>query len=121
VRDIFARLAAGDAAALATLEETARQLAAAIAAVGAVLDPEVVVLGGGIGARQELLEAVRRLLPRSTPFPPRIESSALGNRATLTGAIGVAVGRMHDEFFGIGVPSNGSAPPPVADPLRELS
>ena len=121
VRDIFTRLATGDTAALPTLEETARQLAAAIAAVGAVLDPEVVVLGGGIGARQELLDAVRRLLPRSTPFPPRIELSALGNRATLTGAIGVAVGRMHDEFFGIGVPPNGSAPPPVAEPLRELS
>ena len=121
VRDIFARLAAGDGAAAATLEETARLIAAAIAAVVAVLDPELVVLGGGIGARPELLDPVRRLLPRCTPFPPRLELSALGNRATLTGAIGVAVGRMHDEFFGIGVPTTGSAPPPIADPIKELS
>jgi len=121
VRDIFARLAEGDAAAAAMLEEAARLVAAAIAAVTAVLDPELVVLGGGIGARPELLDSVRRLLPRCTPFPPRLELSALGNRATLTGAIGVAVGRMHDEFFGIGVPTTGSAPPPVADPVKELS
>jgi predicted NBD/HSP70 family sugar kinase len=121
VRDIFARLAAGDGAAAATLEETARLVAAAIAAVVAVLDPELVVLGGGIGARAELTERIRRLLPRCTPFPPRLELSALGNRATLIGAIGVAVGRMHDDFFGIGVPTHGSAPPPVADPVKELS
>lgn len=121
VRDIFARLAHGDSAAAATLEETARIIAAAIAAVIAVLDPELVVLGGGIGARLEMVELVRSHLPRCTPFPPRLEASALGNRATLIGAIGVAVGRMHDEFFGIGVPSSGSAPPPIADSVKEVS
>jgi predicted NBD/HSP70 family sugar kinase len=121
VRDIFTRLAAGDGAAAATLEETARLAAAAIAAVVAVLDPELVVLGGGIGARIELIDRIRRLLPRCTPFPPRLELSALGNRATLTGAIGVAVGRMHDDFFGIGVPTSGSAPPLVAEPAKALS
>src|SRR3569623_684301 len=53
VRDIFAALETGDAAASATIEETARLIAPAIAAVSATLDPDVVILGGSIGVRQE--------------------------------------------------------------------
>jgi predicted NBD/HSP70 family sugar kinase len=105
VRDIFAALEAGDAAARTTIEETARLIAPAIAAVGATLDPEVVILGGSIGVRQELIDAVRRVLPRCTPAPPRIEASVLGSRAGLVGALGVAVDRMHDGLFGVGLPA----------------
>ena len=104
VRDIFAALGDGDAAANATIEETARVIALAIAAVSAMLDPEIVILGGGIGVRQELVEAVRRILPRCTPSPPRVEASILGSRAGLVGALGVAVDRMHDVLFGVGLP-----------------
>ena len=88
----------------ARLIETARVIALAIAAVGAMLDPEVVILGGGIGVRQELVDAVRRILPRCTPSPPRVEASILGGRAGLVGALGVAVDRMHDVLFGVGLP-----------------
>jgi predicted NBD/HSP70 family sugar kinase len=102
VRDIFAALDSGNPAAIATVEETARLMAVAIAAVGAMLDPEVVILGGSIGLRSELLDAIRHYLPRCTPTPPRIEASVLGNRAALIGALGVAVERMHDDLFGVG-------------------
>jgi predicted NBD/HSP70 family sugar kinase len=107
VRDIFTQFGAGEPAAIAAIEETARQVAPAIAAVGAVLDPEIVILGGSIGARQELVEAIRRFLPRCTPQPPRIEASTLGARAALVGGLGVAVSRMHDELFGVGFPAAG--------------
>lgn len=105
VRDIFAALETGDAAASATIEETARLIAPAIAAVTATLDPDMVILGGSIGVRQELIEAVRRVLPRCTPSPPRVEASILGSRAGLVGALGVAVDRMHDTLFGVGLPA----------------
>jgi predicted NBD/HSP70 family sugar kinase len=105
VRDIFAALEAGDAAASATIEETARLIAPAIAAVTATLDPDIVILGGSIGVRPELIEAVRRVLPRCTPSPPRVEASVLGSRAGLVGALGVAVDRMHDALFGVGLPA----------------
>lgn len=117
VRDIFAALEAGDAAASATIDETARLIAPAIAAVGATLDPEMVILGGSIGVRQELIDAVRRMLPRCTPSPPRVEASALGSRAGLVGALGVAVDRMHDALFGVGLP----ATPLLAPSLRPRS
>lgn len=105
VQDIFTALATGDAAAAATIEETARILAQTIAAVGAVLDPEIVILGGSIGVREELLEIVRKYLRRCSPSPLHVEASVLANRAALTGALGVAVARMHDDLFGVGLPA----------------
>jgi predicted NBD/HSP70 family sugar kinase len=105
VRDIFSALESGDAAASATIEETARLIAPAIAAVGAMLDPEMVILGGSIGVRPELIDAVRRILPRCTPSPPRVEASVLGSRAGLVGALAVAVDHMHDALFGVGLPA----------------
>jgi predicted NBD/HSP70 family sugar kinase len=113
VREIFAALEHDDMAALATIEETARLIAPAIAAVGAMFDPEIVILGGSIGIRQELLDAIQRSLPRCTPRPPRVQASILGSRASLVGAIGVAVDRMHDGLFGIGLPT-----PPLLAPSR---
>lgn len=101
VREIFAMLETGDPAAKATIEETARLIAPAIAAVGAILDPEVVILGGSIGIREELVAEIRKMLVRCTPYPTRIEMSVLGSRAALVGALGVAVSKLHDELFGV--------------------
>jgi len=116
VRDVFAALEQGEAAAVEAIGETARLLALGIAAVHAVLDADAVILGGSIGARPELLTAVRAVLPRCTPTPPRLELSALGSRAALVGAIGVAVARMHDDLFGVGLAATGFAP--VREPGR---
>ncbi|MGO8477724.1 ROK family transcriptional regulator, partial [Rhizobium ruizarguesonis] len=60
-------------------EETARLVAVAIAAIGEALDPELVITGGSIGARPELVKAIRGFLPRCTHYPPRIEISRFGN------------------------------------------
>ena len=119
VREIFAALAEGDRVAEATIEETARLMAPAIAAIGAMLDPEMVILGGSIGGRDELITAIRRLLPRCTPYPPRVEASALGGRAALIGGLGVGVGRMYDDLFGVGLPAARFAPPRARDLAME--
>jgi hypothetical protein len=51
-----------------------------------------VLLGGGIGAGAELLlPDVRTAVARLVPVPPRIEQAALGERATRTGAVAVAL------------------------------
>jgi len=116
VRDIFSSFAEGETAAIAAIEETARLVAPAIAAVAATLDPELVILGGSIGVRDELVGAIRRLLPRCTPTPPRIEASSLGSRAALVGGLGVALSHMHDDLFGIGLPAAEFSPPWQATP-----
>lgn len=106
VKDLFSAFASGEPSAIATIEETARLVAMAIAAIGATLDPEIVILGGSIGSRPELVDAVRRVLPRCMPHPVRLEISQFGGRATLIGGLGVAVDHMHDELFGIGLESD---------------
>ncbi|MCB8881437.1 ROK family transcriptional regulator [Acidisoma cellulosilytica] len=100
VRDIFDAALQGSSIAKATIDETGRLLALGLAAVTALLDPAVIVLGGSIGVRPELLEPVRRYLAACTPLPPPVEPSRLGTRATLMGAAASALHRAHNELFG---------------------
>lgn len=85
--DVFAAAATGDTAASQAVDEEARAIALAIAAVGAVLDPELVVLSGGIGVQPALLEPVRGYLKDLLPDPPNVLPSELGSRAALSGAM----------------------------------
>jgi predicted NBD/HSP70 family sugar kinase len=78
--------AAGDAAAAAVLDEQARAVALAVAAVQTVLDPELVVIGGGIGSRDDFIARVRAHVNNTSSEPVRIEPSALGERAGVIGA-----------------------------------
>lgn len=99
VRAMFDALGAVDGAAAATLDEVARLLAQALVAVRAVLDPELVVFGGSIGARPELLARVRAVAAaHRLPVPP-VEASLLGSRAVLAGALGQALDRLHATLF----------------------
>ncbi|MBL8571302.1 MAG: ROK family transcriptional regulator [Phreatobacter sp.] len=99
VRGVFDRLDAGDPAAAMTIDETARIFVHAIMAVRAVLDPEIIVLGGSIGARAELLERVRTLAARFLGSRPAIEKSLLGSRAVLVGAVELAVSSLQRSLF----------------------
>ncbi len=100
VRVIFDRLGTGDRAAATTLDEIARLMFQAIMAIRALLDPELVVLGGSIGCRSELVTRVRDLAARFMADPLPIEASALGSRATLVGAIGLGVDTLQATLFG---------------------
>jgi predicted NBD/HSP70 family sugar kinase len=111
VRELFERLEAGDAVALKTIEATARTVALALTAVEAVVDPELVVLGGSIGIRPELVERVRSALRSLFARPFDIRVSTLGARAGLVGAISLAVNRLHNDLFGmLGLPKELSVP-----------
>ena len=81
---VFAAAARGDERARRLLDDQARALAAGVRAVQALLDPALVVLGGGIGSRPDVLERVRSALGR--PAPP-LEPSLLGEDAGLVGAL----------------------------------
>ncbi|MBS7704783.1 ROK family transcriptional regulator [Chelatococcus asaccharovorans] len=103
VREIFTALEAGDAIAAVTIDETARLIAPALIAVQALIDPEVIVLGGSIGVRTELFERIRHHLARCGHVPPRLAISRIGNRAALIGAIGAALTDLHNSLFGLDV------------------
>jgi predicted NBD/HSP70 family sugar kinase len=91
-RQIFDAAQQGDSAALAVVEQEGERLAFAIAAITAVLDPELIVLGGGIGQRGELLlPPLERKLQQLTPLRPRIVTSKLGDESVLLGSIATAL------------------------------
>jgi predicted NBD/HSP70 family sugar kinase len=91
-RPIFAAARAGDPLARDIVAEEARRIALHVLPVAAVADVELVVLGGGIGANGDLLlDPIRELLADALPYPPRVEVSALGEAAVLTGALATGV------------------------------
>lgn len=90
-RAVFAAAAAGDPVGVAVVDRHAAVVAQALLALAALIDPELVVLGGGIGANSTLLAPVRRAVERLVPWPLRVETSALGPRAGLVGAVHLAL------------------------------
>jgi len=100
VRAIFAAARGGDALGRAVVDEEARRIALHIAPIAAVADVGLVVLGGGVGANGDLLlEPVRRHLADWLPYPPRIETSSLGEAAILMGALAVGLRAALDNVF----------------------
>src|SRR5437588_8660589 len=91
VHEVFDLAEAGNPAARAVVDHVASRLGTAIATVCAILDPGLVVLGGGIGASPLLLRPVRGSAAALVPITARIETSLLGERAALQGAIAVAL------------------------------
>jgi predicted NBD/HSP70 family sugar kinase len=115
VRELFDRVAAGDPAALDAIDSVARTVALAATALAAILDPELIVLGGSIGVRAELADRVRAATRSLYARPIDIRVSALGARAGLVGAVSLAVNRLHNALFGMsGVPKELSLPSHVA-------
>lgn len=90
-REIFKKAQDGDADALYAIDEEARWLAAALIAVNAVLDPEVFVIGGGIGSRTDLLPHLQAWLTRHGGPPLDVRISELGHRAPVAGAVRLAL------------------------------
>jgi predicted NBD/HSP70 family sugar kinase len=97
---IFAAARRGDSLAVQALEEEARRLALGIASIAPVLDPEAVILGGGVGRSGDLLlDPIRRELHQLSPFRPRILVSDLGEDAVLHGAVATALEAGRREVF----------------------
>jgi glucokinase len=93
--DVVAAARAGDPTALHAVAETVEALAMGIAGLIGVLNPEVVVLGGGVmQARDLFLEPIRAAVPRwAQPHAARqcrVEATALGDDAGVLGAARLA-------------------------------
>jgi predicted NBD/HSP70 family sugar kinase len=85
---VFAAARAGDAHALDIVERSIHYAGRAIVTMALVLNPELVVIAGGISeAGDILLEPLQRQLGDMARLPPRLELSTLGARVVLVGAI----------------------------------
>lgn len=81
----------GDPMAAEVMGHTAGLLADAVADIALLLNPEIVVLGGGVGAHPELCRATEALVHRHEFAQPELRSSSLGTQAQLFGAIAVGL------------------------------
>ena len=90
-KDVFDAARDGDPRAEEVVAIEAEHLARAVASVTSVIDPELVVLGGGIGRNADLLaDPMRRELAATIPIVPDIVGGHLGEDAVLVGAIAAA-------------------------------
>jgi glucokinase-like ROK family protein len=95
---VLAACREGDRTARQIVDEAQRQLAMALANLACVLNPEVIVLGGGIVKSDVLdLDLLREWVFKAVPVAPRIVVSTLGSDAGLLGAVALAL--QSEEFL----------------------
>lgn len=80
------------------LQELAGRVARAVLSIEAVLDPALVVFGGGIGSGADLLARIEAELARLSPEPVACRISRLGNRAGAMGAVRAAALTLCDQL-----------------------
>jgi predicted NBD/HSP70 family sugar kinase len=102
-KKVFEEARRGDRKASRVVAAEVHRIALAIVAVASVVDPELVILGGGIGSNGDLLlEPVGRELRELSPFRPRVEVSTLHQEATLYGSVSMALQAAQDQLFARG-------------------
>lgn len=69
------------------ISETIDYLAVGVSNIMAMYDPEVIVLGGEIAQRIDLIKPILARINGALPAPPRLVVSILENKATVVGAI----------------------------------
>jgi predicted NBD/HSP70 family sugar kinase len=95
-RAVFDLAVRGNAVAADVVGAVITDLGDLVVDVAALLDPEVIVLGGGLtDAGAALFEPLSRRLAAAVPYPPRLLPSALEDAAVLHGAVslGLALAR----------------------------
>jgi predicted NBD/HSP70 family sugar kinase len=90
----------GDDAAVQAVRLEGERIAHTVAVAAAVLDPDLVVLGGGVGHSVDLLlKPVRDNLKALTPLRPKLAPSRLGEDAVVLGAVATALGTAREVVF----------------------
>jgi predicted NBD/HSP70 family sugar kinase len=88
-RSVFAAAAGGDERARTVVAREAAVVARALASIVAVVDPELIVLGGGIGRAPGFADEVGKQLAQISPVVPDVRPSALGEDAVVDGCLAV--------------------------------
>jgi len=98
-RNVFAAAAAGDERAREVVAGEATVVAHALASIVAVVDPELIVLGGGIGRAPGFADEVTSQLARISPVVPDVRPSALGDDAVVDGCLAVGGDELWDRVL----------------------
>ena len=96
--EIFDLAVDGHALAGEIVLHTARILSDCLSDHALALNPELIVLGGGIGSHHALCAVTEKMLSQNEFARPRILSSSLGTQAQLYGAISVSLAATEDRL-----------------------
>jgi len=94
--ELFDAAASGHEAARAWVRETQELLAMAFTDIAALLDPEAIVMGGGMAMAQgeAFIAPIREMVAACTPAKTKVMLSTLGEDAQILGAIRLAADRL---------------------------
>lgn len=97
--ELFSRAERGVRQARDIVEEYATDVGRLLAAIVCLMDPGLIVLGGGIGQNPILIPRATRTVERLA-WPTSLISTALGDQATVLGATTLATDRALDDLCG---------------------
>ena len=92
--EIFDSASRGDVIAEKIVNQLGDNIALGISAICSVLDLGEIILGGGIGSREDLFTKIVEKLNKSMKNPPNVKISTLGARAGLICAMSYALSEM---------------------------
>jgi predicted NBD/HSP70 family sugar kinase len=95
---LFQAAAHGNAMARRLVDQHSADIGRLVVGVMSVIDPGLVVLGGGVGQNQLVLPEVRRITC-SLAWDTEITTGALGDHATVLGAVHIAITRSLDRLI----------------------
>ena len=97
---VFAAAGRGDVQALQIVERAERWAGHGIVTTAQIVNPEVVVIGGGVArAGEVLLGPLRARLERMVRLPPRLVASPLAERGPLLGALKLALDELEPRLL----------------------
>lgn len=100
VSAVFGCASDGDPVALAVVDEIAARFARGVAPLFLLLDPDLVVIGGGVSrGGPVLLDAVEHHLRLRTLVPPPLVLSRLGDTSVALGAVRLALNDVEERLF----------------------
>ncbi len=88
---IFDLAERNDEGAEEVLQSTARILADALSTIALLYNPELIILGGGVGAHPALCRAANVYLQENEFAIPMLRASSLGTQAQLFGAVSISL------------------------------
>ena len=89
---IFEEYRKGNKEIIKIIDENVKHLITAIANISIILNPKIIVFGGGVAQDMDLFQSkIVDYLNKMVPFPPDVVKSALGGNTGIYGAIKLAI------------------------------
>lgn len=99
-RILFEAAREGDPGSLQIAEMLLTRLGRGLASIAVVLNPSLIIVGGGISSAGPILLApIEKAITETVPHPPRTILSTLGNNGAVLGAITRAIDLADQEIF----------------------